>query len=135
MVGLYADLGVPSGGGSSQMTRVGGFAKTTVGSEKLPARLFSVRAWGGTSPLAGIKQVFDQSIILFSDGRDAAELQNVATKADVVVVYVEQFATEAEDEPDLVLAEEQNALIDSITRLNKKVVVLLQTGNPVQMPC
>jgi beta-glucosidase len=58
----------------------------------------------------------------------------VARDADVVVVFGTQWNGEGEDLSDLSLPQGQDALIAAVTAANPRTVVVLETGNPVQMP-
>lgn len=133
VIGGKADLGVLSGGGSSQVVPVGGFRAV----EKLesgPAAIFARRAWGGTPPLDALRRAFGNAQVTFVDGSDAQQAAAAAKAADVAVVFATKFATEAEDQPDLALDGQQDALIDAVASANARTVVVLQTGNGVAMP-
>jgi len=133
VIGGKADLGVPSGGGSSQVVPVGGFRVT----EKLaggPAAAFSRRAWGGTAPLDALRGAFPEVSFTFVDGADAQAAATAARGADVAIVFATKFSTEAEDQPGLALDGAQDALIDTVASANPRTVVVLETGNPVAMP-
>ena len=133
VIGGKADLGVPSGGGSSQVVPVGGFRAT----EKLaggPAAAFARRAWGGTAPLDALRGAFPEVSFTFVDGADAQAAATAARGADVAIVFATKFSTEAEDQPDLALEGTQDALIDTVATANPRTVVVLETGNAVAMP-
>jgi beta-glucosidase len=57
-----------------------------------------------------------------------------AREADAVIVFADQWATEAEDLPTLSLPHDQDALIAAVCGANPKTVVVLETGTPVTMP-
>ncbi|BBO30114.1 glycosyl hydrolase (plasmid) [Alteromonas sp. I4] len=134
VVGQHADIGVLSGGGSSQVTPIGGFKKTAPGSEKMPAASFALKAWGGTSPFEGIKQNFENSTVVFVEGKNKSELKAAIQEADAVIVFAEHYATEAEDKTSLTLDDNQDELIELTASYGKKTIVVLQLGNPVVMP-
>ncbi|MGE8134357.1 glycoside hydrolase family 3 C-terminal domain-containing protein [Novosphingobium subterraneum] len=133
VIGGKADLGVPSGGGSSQVVPVGGF-RAVEKIESGPAATFARRAWGGTPPLEALRRTFGKAQVTYVDGSDAKVAADAAQAADVAVVFATKFATEAEDQPDLALDGRQDALIDAVASANPRTVVVLETGNPVTMP-
>jgi beta-glucosidase len=133
VIGGKANLGVPSGGGSTQVVPVGGFRVI----EKLsdgPAAVFSRRAWGGSVPLAALQGAFGGVQVTYLDGSDAQAAAVAAKAADVAIVFATKFSTEAEDQRDLALDGVQDALIDTVASANPRTVVVLETGNPVAMP-
>lgn len=134
VIGGHADLGVPSGGGSSQVTPVGGFNKLGRGATSGPAAGFALRGYGGTAPLDALRELLPDTQIDFLDGSDRQAAAALAKKADVVIVFAEKYATEAVDHTDLALGEGQDELIAAVAKANRKTIVVLQTGNPVLMP-
>lgn len=133
VIGGKADLGVLSGGGSSQVVPVGGF-RAVEKIESGPAATFARRAWGGTPPLDSLRRTFGNAQVTFVDGSDVQGAADAAKAADVAVVFATKFATEAEDQTDLSLDGQQDALIDAVASANPHTVVVLETGNPVAMP-
>ncbi|MCP5395313.1 MAG: glycoside hydrolase family 3 C-terminal domain-containing protein [Sphingomonadaceae bacterium] len=133
VVGGNADKGVPSGGGSSQVAPVGGF-KVFEQVSKDPMKSFARRAFGGTPPLDALRRELPSAAITYVDGSDPAAATAAATDADLVIVFADKFAAETMDHPDLSLDGEQDALIASLAGANPKIVVVLETGNPVDMP-
>lgn len=133
VVGNHADLGVISGGGSSQVVPVGGFKlleKAGTGA----ATAFARRGYGGTAPLDALRAALPGATIAYLDGTDPAATSKAASAADVVIVIAEKYATETEDQPDLSLGGGQDALIEAVATANRNTIVVLQTGNPVAMP-
>ena len=133
VIGGHADLGVPSGGGSSQVVPVGGFRKTVPVKEG-PGAGFVRRAWGGTPPLDALRAAFPGAEVSFADGSDPATAARLAASADVAIVLAEKFATETTDAADLALDGDQDALVAAVAAANPRTVVVLETGNPVAMP-
>lgn len=133
VVGGHADLGVPSGGGSSQVTPVGGFRKVAPLTQG-PAAGFGRRAWGGTPPLDALRTTFPGAEISYFDGSDPAAAALAAGTADVALVFAEKFSTEAMDQSNLALDGAQDALIDTVASANPNTIVILETGNAVAMP-
>lgn len=130
VVGGHADVGVLSGGGSSQVI--------PLGSVKFPAPK-GAPTWGGGqmyhpyAPLAAIKARAPGAEVSFNDGADPAAAAALAAKADVVVVFATQWASEGMD-VSMTLPDEQDALISAVAAANPKTVVVLETGAPVLMP-
>lgn len=133
VIGPTANLGVPIGGGSSQVTPVGGLQKVIPLTDKGPAAAFSLKAWGGTPPLEGIKTAFPNSKIVFNNGADLQAAIAVASASDVVILIVDKLSGEAIDNQDLSLDDNQDDLVRQISKVNPKSIVVLQTGNPVLM--
>lgn len=133
VVGGHGDLGVPIGGGSSAVVPVGGLAKAEPVHEGAAA-MFARRAWGGTSPLEGLRAAFPAAQVQFLDGSDPAQAEVAAKSADAVIVLAEKFSTEANDSHDIALGDGQDSLIERIASANPRTVVVLETGNAVAMP-
>ncbi len=130
VVGGHADVGVISGGGSSQVI--------PPGSVKFPPPK-GAPSWGGgqmyhpSAPLAAIKARAPGAEVTFSDGADPAAAAGLARNADVVVVFATQWSSEGMD-VSMTLPGEQDALISAVAAANPKTVVVLETGGPVLMP-
>lgn len=133
IIGGNAEFGVPSGGGSSHVTPIGGFRKIGPGG-KGAAAAWVKRAYGGAPPVDGVRAAFPEARISYVDGRDPAIAAAAAKAADVAIVIAEKFATEADDAVDLTLGEGQDELISAVGAANPKTVVVLETGNAVAMP-
>ena len=131
IVGAHADVGVLSGGGSSQVVPKGGIRE-----EGYPKGKF----WGKpmlydpSSPLDSLKHERPDLAVSFIDGADVAAAARAARDADVVIVFAEQWMNESRDAPDLTLPHDQDALISAIAVANRNTVVVLETGGPVTMP-
>ena len=129
VVGGHADKGVLSGGGSSQVYPVGGMAVPNEGPNAFPGPM----VFHPSSPVTAL-QARTKAKVDYVDGKDVAAAARLAKGADVVIVFATQWMGESIDAPDLNLPNNQDALIDALTRANKKVVVVLETGGPVLMP-
>lgn len=57
-----------------------------------------------------------------------------ARRADVAVVVVRPFETEQRDRGQLSLPNDQNQLIDAVSRVNDHTIVVVTSGGPVTMP-
>jgi len=136
VVGGHADVGVLSGGGSSQVIPVGGPAlslKVSGGGDDVMAA-FRYAVWDPSSPVAAIKAAAPDAVVEYLDGSDPALAADRARGADAVVVFATQWMIEGYDAPDLSLPDGQDALIDAVASANPHTVVVLETGNPVTMP-
>jgi len=130
VIGGHADVGVISGGGSSQVI--------PLGSKSFP-KPKGAPQWGGgqvyhpSAPLAAIRALAPGAEVSFSDGADPAAAAALARSADVAVVFATQWSTEGMDIA-MKLDGAQDALIDAVAAANPKTVVVLETAGPVTMP-
>lgn len=68
---------------------------------------------------------------------EIAEAASLAAEADVALLFVGrngEWDTEGSDLPQIELPGRQNELVSAVARANPNVVVVLQTGGPVEMP-
>lgn len=130
VIGGYADVGVLSGGGSSQVYPVGGMAVKGL----LPATWPGPVVYYPSSPLRAIRAQAPNAKVVFDDGKDPAHAARLAAEADVVLVFATQWIGEANDAQTLALPDRQDALIDAVAGANPRTVVVLETGGPVTMP-
>ena len=140
VIGGHADIGVLSGGGSAQVMPVGnapeqeilvgGAAQDASGKARIPREKM---IYDPPSPLAAIKAEALGKVV-FDDGSDLAHAAATARGADVAIVFVERWQREGIDTPDITLPGNQDALIAAVAKANKRVIVVLETGNPVAMP-
>jgi beta-glucosidase len=87
------------------------------------------------TPLQGIHKRADAGAeITYVDGSDLVAATKVAQAAEVAVVFVHTDETEGDDRPDLKLPGTQDQLISTVAAVNKKTIVVLDTGGPVLMP-
>jgi beta-glucosidase len=122
IIGGHADVGVLSGGGSSQVYPPGGNAVPGLS----PPR-------GGGRPLVALQAERPRATIAWADGKDVAVAAHAAAGADLALVFATQWTAESLDFP-LTLPEGQDALIEAVARANPRTVVVLETGGPVLMP-
>lgn len=111
LIGPYAAKAMTGGGGSSHV---------------IP--LYTV------SPAEGIQRIVGDKVnVEFSDGSDISRAVALAKRADVAIVMVGDYETEGRDHP-IVLAGNQNQLVEAIAAANPHTVVVLKTGSAVLMP-
>ncbi len=130
VIGGHADVGVISGGGSSQVI--------PTGSASFP-KPKGAPQWGGGqiytpgAPLKAIAARAPGAQVSFNDGADPAAAAALAEASDVVVVFATQWSTEGMDIA-MKLDGDQDRLIAAVTAANPKTVVVLETAGPVTMP-
>ncbi|QXQ08606.1 beta-glucosidase [Sphingosinicellaceae bacterium] len=133
LVGGHADVGVLSGGGSSQVRSVGG-APVEIPLTSGAAMSFARVTWHASSPLKAFRALLPGATVSYIDGRDPAAAAAAAKGADLVVVFATQWQTEAMDTATIDLPDNQDALIAKVTASNRRTLVVLETGGPVTMP-
>ncbi|MBP0609483.1 MULTISPECIES: beta-glucosidase family protein [Burkholderia] len=133
MIGGFAQAGVVSGSGSSQVRPRGGYA-AEVPLRSHPLLGPTTMCLFGPSPLAELRARMPHTVIYFDSGAHIADALALAAKADVVIVNAIRHEGERFDCPDMGLPFGQDALIEAVARVHTNVIVVLQTGNPVEMP-
>jgi len=134
VIGGYADTGVLSGAGSSQVQGERGPAVSLPLGGESPFSAFITQSYHRSVPLAAIRAQAPQADVRFRDGRYASEAVAQAKQADVAIVFATQWATEGLDVPDLSLPNGQDALIAAVAEANHNTIIVLETGGPVLMP-
>jgi beta-glucosidase len=141
VIGSHADLGVLSGGGSSQVIPIG-YAKSLMfpvggGVVMLPggARAMPMEGqiYDPPSPLAAIAGEAQEARVTYDSGEDVARAAQIARGMDVAIVFAKQWMTEGHDVTSLSLGN-QDALIVAVAAANPRTIVVLETGGPVLMP-
>lgn len=130
VIGAHADVGVLSGGGSSQVYPAGGRAVQGL----LPATWPGPVIYYPSSPLKALQARFPNAKVTFADGKDPAAAAKLAAASDLAIVFADQWTTESEDVWTLNLPNNQDATIAAVAKANAKTVVVLETGGPVVMP-
>jgi beta-glucosidase len=134
VVGGHAQVGVPTGCGSSAVLPPGGYAEVIKiggpGVMGVGRNLFLYRS----SPVAELKKLLPNAEIEFDPGMSPAESALMARRSDVVIVFGIKIDSEGFDDPDLSLPWGQDAVIEAVAEANPNTIVVLETGNPVVMP-
>lgn len=130
IIGSHADVGVLSGGGSSQVYPVGGMAVKGLGPDSFPGPT----VYFPSSPLKAIQARAGNAKVTFNDGSDPAAAARLAAASDLVIVFAHQWTAEAFDVPNLSLPDNQDALITAVAKANPHTAVVLETGGAVLMP-
>jgi beta-glucosidase len=134
VVGGYADAGVMSGFGSSQVTPKGGHAVVIpVGGRDGLGQLARQHLLP-SSPLRALRAALPAVKIGYNSGYFPESAAAEAQRADLVVVVATQWQSEVLDGTSFHLPLGQDELIAAVAAANPNVVVVLQTGNPVAMP-
>jgi beta-glucosidase len=133
VIGAHADVGVLSGGGSSQVYAHGAPANGLVVPDEYGKGFPGPKVYHPSSPLRAL-QARTGATVTFVDGKDPAMAAAAARRADLAVVFAEQWTGESIDAPDLSLPAGQDTLIAAVAAANPRTVVVLETGGPVLMP-
>lgn len=133
IVGNHADVGVLSGGGSSQVYGHGGPADGLPVPNEGPTGFPGPKVYHPSSPMKAL-QARTRAAVTYIDGKDRVAAGAAAAKADVVIIFAEQWTGEGADVRNLDLPGDQNGLIEAVANANPNTVVVLQTGGPVLMP-
>lgn len=129
LIGGYADRGVLSGGGSSQVYPEGGNAVPGLSPTSWPGPV----VYYPSSPLLELRRLYPKAEIRFASHEDKVQAAALAKDSDVAVVICTQWATESID-TTIELPDDQDALINAVASANANTVVVLETGGPVLMP-
>jgi beta-glucosidase len=134
VIGGHAQIGVPTGCGSSAVVPPGGYAEVIPiggpGAMGAGRNLYLLPS----SPLAELRAQLPDTHIEFDPGLSPAEAALLARRADIAIVFGIRVEAEGFDNADLSLPWGQDAVIEAVAAVNPNTVVVLETGNPVAMP-
>ncbi|HKD62290.1 MAG TPA: glycoside hydrolase family 3 C-terminal domain-containing protein [Terracidiphilus sp.] len=136
VIGGHADVGVMSGGGSSQVSPAGG-NPVPPSPELLKNPLASfmlVEVYHRSAPLKGIETKAPHAVVRFDSGTDPAAAAALAKSSQVAIVFAVQHESEGMDLKNLSLPDKQDALIEAVAAANPHTIVVLETGGAVLMP-
>jgi beta-glucosidase len=135
VIGGFSHLGMVSGGGGSSLTDpIGGFAlNIPLGGVNFLGALRRL-AITGPSPVAELRKQFPEAEILTEPGESPVDAAAIARRADVAVVFAWKVESEGHDDGDLSLPWGQRQIIEAVIAANPNTVVVLETGNAVEMP-
>lgn len=134
VIGGFADLGVLSGAGSSQVHDERGPAVQVADGNHGPFSGMVSQQYHRSPPLDAIRAIAPNAKVTFNNGDYLSEAIADARSADVVIIFATKWATEGFDVADLSLPKGQDQLIDAVASANSNTIVVLETGNPIQMP-
>jgi len=123
IIGLHADTGMISGGGSAQVDPPGH-----------PSAEWQAQVWFPTSPLKAVSARAPSANVQFDSGANPALAAALAKQVDVAIVFAYQWMSEDMDLPSLSLPDGQDALIEQVAAANPRTIVVLETGSVVTMP-
>jgi beta-glucosidase len=132
-IGGHADIGVLSGGGSSQVIPLGGPALRVEFKTRRDTIPYSM-IFDPSSPLRAIAAKAPHAQVSFADGQDVDAAATAAKQADIAIVFATAWEIEGHDAESLSLPREQDRLIAAVAAANPRTIVVLETGNPVTMP-
>ncbi len=121
VIGGNADKGVMAGGGSSDVTPVGGDRK------------INDRSFLPSAPVAELKRELPRVRISYDAGNDLASATALAAASDVAAVFVTQYDSEGYD-GKLELEGNQDALVAAVAKANPKTIVVVESGGAIFMP-
>jgi beta-glucosidase len=130
VIGAHADKGVLAGGGSSVVTAKGGNAVPGLAPLEWPGPVM----YHPFAPLKAIRAAAPSASVQFAEGSDIAAAAELARHAQVAVVFVQKWATESVDAPDLALPDGQDQLVAAVAKANPHTIVVLENNGPVAMP-
>jgi beta-glucosidase len=134
VIGGHAQVGVPTGCGSSAVLPPGGYAEVIKiggpGIMGVGRNLFLLPS----PPVAELRKLLPKAQIEFDPGMSPAEAAMMARRSDIAIVFGIRVESEGFDNADLSLPWGQDALIEAVAAANPKTVVVLETGNPASMP-
>lgn len=134
VIGGYANSGVLSGGGSSQVQAEGGPALVIPagnGDDNWP---FIAESYHSSVPIKALREAVPDADIRYRNGRYVSEAVAQAKQADVAIIFATQWTGEGFDVPDMSLPNGQDALIAAVAAANPNTIVVLESGGPVLMP-
>jgi beta-glucosidase len=138
VIGSHADVAVLSGGGSAQVTPVGGPALTE-GYPAVPG--WSQVIWDPSSPMNAIKALAPGANVQFNDGTNSASAATLAASSTIAIVFVSQWESEGMDCTSLNFTDvihstpiNQDALVSAVAAANPHTIVVMENGGPKVMP-
>jgi beta-glucosidase len=135
VIGGHADVGVMSGGGSSQVSPAGGNAVPPPPElANNPLAIFMMSVYHRSPPLKGIREKATHAVVQFDPGTDPASAAALAKSSQVAIVFAVQHESEGIDLKNLSLPDKQDELIEAVAAANPHTIVVLETGGAVLMP-
>ena len=135
VIGGYGNLGqVLGGGGSSLMEPTGGTTlNVKLGGEGAVQALPNLKLIA-PGPVDAIRAAWPEANVIFDSGMYPKQAALLAARSDVVILNLIRYEGEGYDAPDMSLPNGQDQLADAVLAANPNGIVILQTGNPVDMP-
>jgi beta-glucosidase len=134
VIGGHAQVGVPIGFGSSAVVPPGGYAeRSTIGGTGPMGVLRNLNLLPSL-PFDELKRLLPKAQIEFDPGMSPSEAALLARRSDVAIVFGIRVEGESFDLTDLALPWSQDAVIDAVAAACPNTIVVLETGNPADMP-
>jgi len=133
IIGGRANAGVLQGSGSSVVIPYGGPAAEVSGdgeNEMVRRSLVYIPS----SPMKAIKAHAPRASVEYVAGDYTSEAVAAARKADVAIVFVQQWTTESFDVADLSLPNGQDQLVEAVAAANPNTIVVIESGGAIKMP-
>jgi len=121
VIGGNADKGVMAGGGSSDVTPVGG------------AVMIEEHTFLPSPPLAALRKELPRAKVDFDAGANPTAAAALAARSDVAIVFVTQHDSEGYD-GHLELQGKQDALVAAVAQANPRTIVVVESGGAIFMP-
>jgi len=141
VIGSHADVGVLSGGGSAQVTPVGGAALTLPSDcpPNLPppggaACTNASQIYDPSPPLAAIKAIAHNATVTYDDGTNLASAAGLAASSSVAIVFISDWESEGMDRANLNFPNDQDALVAAVAAANSHTIVVMENGGAHVMP-
>ncbi len=131
VIGSHADIAVLSGGGSAQVTPVGGAA---ISNPAPCPPCWGYVVWDPSSPLKAIQAKVPAATVKFDDGTSTTSAAALAAASDIAIVFVSQWESEGMDLADLSFSGNQDALVLAVVAANPHTVVVIESGGAQVMP-
>ncbi len=131
VIGSHADIAVLSGGGSAQVTPVGGAA---ISNPAPCPPCWGYVVWDPSSPLKAIQAKVPSATVKFDDGTGTTSAAALAAASDLAIVFVSQWESEGMDLTDLSFSGNQDALVSAVVAANPNTVVVIESGGAQVMP-
>lgn len=144
VIGMHADKGVLSGGGSGGSQPY--YHNQVEDCPNDPTSIYAnCPVFLGEAPLTAIQKEFPGAKINYLSGDDLSAAETAAANADVTIVFAGTWGNEGTDNDNLSLPSpatdktntftyDQDALITGVAAKAKKTVVVLEAGSAVKMP-
>jgi beta-glucosidase len=133
VIGGQAQVGVLSGGGSSQVTPSHGAFRVPIGGNGGMAH-YRDALYFAPSPVLTLRKALPEAAVRYDSGAFPEDAAALAAKSDVALVFVTRHEMEGYDVPNLRLPHGQDALVTAVAAANPHTIVVLETGNPTEMP-
>jgi beta-glucosidase len=131
VIGVHADVGMISGGGSAQVDPPGGNAIMPPGKGRTA---WMAHIWFPSSPLRELRAALPQANVQFASGEDLNAAAALAHNSDLAIVFAYNWESEGADLPSLSLPDHQDQIIERVAAANAHTVVVLETGTAALMP-